>query len=68
MGVEGTQRERPGTVMADAQYQEKMLRVLRKYNNVRQNNMLLLLPFTTITDYLHELYGPFLKAVPGSTN
>lgn len=37
---------------------EKMLRVLRTYQTSRENNKMLLLPFTTITDYLHELYGP----------
>lgn len=45
-----------GTVMVGSQHQEKILSVLRTYNEARRNNMLLLLPFTTIIDYLHELY------------
>lgn len=44
-----------GSVVANPAHQEKMLRVLRKYNNAKQRNLLLMLPFTTITDYLHEL-------------
>ncbi|KAI1778902.1 DNA/pantothenate metabolism flavoprotein [Hypoxylon cercidicola] len=44
-----------GSVVANPAYQEKMLRVLRKYNAAKQQNLLLMLPFTTITDYLHEL-------------
>jgi phosphopantothenate-cysteine ligase len=44
-----------GNVVANPAYQQKMLRVLRKYNAAKRQNMLLMLPFTTITDYLHEL-------------
>jgi phosphopantothenate-cysteine ligase len=32
-----------------------MLQVLRKYHDARDRNMLLLLPFVSISDYLHEL-------------
>lgn len=32
-----------------------MLHVLRKYRDARDRNMLLLLPFVSISDYLHEL-------------
>jgi phosphopantothenate-cysteine ligase len=42
-------------VVANEEYREKMLLVLRKYNWAKENNMLLLLPFTTITDYLWSL-------------
>jgi phosphopantothenate-cysteine ligase len=42
-------------VVANEEYREKMLSVLRKYNWAKENNMLLLLPFTTITDYLWSL-------------
>ncbi|EHK22693.1 uncharacterized protein TRIVIDRAFT_230658 [Trichoderma virens Gv29-8] len=34
---------------------DRILDVLRKYQSARRNNMLLLLPFVTIGDYLHEL-------------
>ncbi|KAI0385071.1 DFP-domain-containing protein [Hypomontagnella monticulosa] len=44
-----------GSVIANPSHQEKMLRVLRKYNTAKQQNLLLMLPFVTITDYLHEL-------------
>ena len=42
-------------VVVNSEYQEKMLGVLRKYNAARRNNTLLLLSFTTITEYLWEL-------------
>jgi phosphopantothenate---cysteine ligase (ATP) len=44
-----------GSVVANDEYREKMVRVLRKYNAAREDNLLLMLPFVTITDYLHEL-------------
>src|SRR6266542_1597304 len=44
-----------GSVVANEEYKEEMLVVLRKYNSAKKNNLLLLLPFMTITDYLFEL-------------
>ncbi|KAI0400058.1 DNA/pantothenate metabolism flavoprotein [Xylaria palmicola] len=44
-----------GSVVANPAHQRKMLRVLRKYNTAKRQNLLLMLPFVTITDYLHEL-------------
>ncbi|MCJ1396643.1 hypothetical protein MMC18_009535 [Xylographa bjoerkii] len=44
-----------GTVVVDGQYQDTMQSVLQKYSAAKKNNMLLLLPFTTITDYLWGL-------------
>ncbi|MCJ1420771.1 hypothetical protein MMC32_007130 [Xylographa parallela] len=44
-----------GKVVVDSQYQDTMQSVLRKYSEAKKNNMLLLLPFTTITDYLWAL-------------
>ncbi|KAH7037553.1 DNA/pantothenate metabolism flavoprotein [Microdochium trichocladiopsis] len=44
-----------GNVVVNPLHQQKMQRVLRKYNAARDRNMLLMLPFVTITDYLHEL-------------
>ncbi|TPX17264.1 uncharacterized protein E0L32_012272 [Thyridium curvatum] len=46
-----------GNVVANPEYQDKMLGVLRKYNAAKKGNMLLMLPFVTITDYLWELRG-----------
>ncbi|KAI1472405.1 DFP-domain-containing protein [Daldinia caldariorum] len=43
------------SVVANPAHQDKMLRVLRKYNAAKRQNLLLMLPFLTITDYLHEL-------------
>ncbi|CAJ2503450.1 Uu.00g108440.m01.CDS01 [Anthostomella pinea] len=44
-----------GSVVANPAHQEKMMRVLRKYTDAKRRNTLLMLPFVTITDYLHEL-------------
>ncbi|OHF03479.1 DNA/pantothenate metabolism flavoprotein [Colletotrichum orchidophilum] len=44
-----------GTVVANPEHQSRMRAVLRKYTAARKGNMLLMLPFTTITDYLFEL-------------
>ncbi|KAL2128869.1 hypothetical protein VTI74DRAFT_8556 [Chaetomium olivicolor] len=49
-------REGPnGSVVARDEDAAKMLHVLRKYREARDRNMLLLLPFVSISDYLHEL-------------
>ncbi|KAK0723937.1 DNA/pantothenate metabolism flavoprotein [Apiosordaria backusii] len=49
-------REGPnGSVVARDEDAGKMLNVLRKYREARDKNMLLVLPFTSISDYLHEL-------------
>ncbi|KAL9108734.1 MAG: hypothetical protein Q9227_006530 [Pyrenula ochraceoflavens] len=42
-------------VIAKDQYQSKMLKVLREYQAAKNGNMLLLLPFTTVTEYLFAL-------------
>ena len=44
-----------GDVKVEAEYQVEMLAVLRKYNAAKMNNRLLLLPFTSITEYLWSL-------------
>jgi phosphopantothenate---cysteine ligase (ATP) len=44
-----------GSVVANEEYREKMLMVLRQYNIAKSQNLLLMLPFTTITDYLFVL-------------
>jgi phosphopantothenate-cysteine ligase len=45
----------PNEVVVAPQYREKMATVLRKYNTAKSKNLLLMLPFVTITDYLFEL-------------
>lgn len=42
-------------VVIDQEHQEEMLRVLRQYTFAKKNNLLLILPFVTITEYLWEL-------------
>ena len=44
-----------GRVVVRKEYQDKMQRVLQQYQFAKQNRLLLLLPFTTVTDYLFEL-------------
>ena len=44
-----------GSIVANEQYQTKMLKVLRQYNSAQKKNLLLTLPFTTINDYLFVL-------------
>ncbi|KEY68324.1 hypothetical protein S7711_07797 [Stachybotrys chartarum IBT 7711] len=45
----------PGAVGVRPDVEQSMLQVLRKYRAVRDANLLLMLPFVTIGDYLHEL-------------
>ena len=42
-------------VVVKAEFQSKMRKVLREYQRAKRNRMLLLLPFTTITEYLFSL-------------
>jgi phosphopantothenate-cysteine ligase len=44
-----------GSVVANEEYRSKMITVLRQYNDAKRKNLLLTLPFTTITDYLFVL-------------
>ena len=44
-----------GEVVASKEYQERMLDVLKKYQRAKERNTLLLLSFTTVTEYLWEL-------------
>lgn len=44
-----------GRVVVDQEHQEEMVRVFRRYRAAKEENRLLILSFTTITDYLWEL-------------
>ena len=44
-----------GQVVVSPEYQQRMVDVLRKYNAAKKGNQLLLLPFTTISEYLWAL-------------
>ena len=44
-----------GPIVVRSEYQDQMRDVLRKYRYAKDNNRLLLLPYTTIVEYLFEL-------------
>lgn len=44
-----------GRIVVRSEYQDQMRDVLRKYRYAKQNNLLLLLPFTTVSEYMFEL-------------
>ncbi|KAL4884776.1 DNA/pantothenate metabolism flavoprotein [Aspergillus karnatakaensis] len=44
-----------GHIMVRNEYQDEMRDVLRQYRYAKQNNLLLLLPYTTVSEYLFEL-------------
>ncbi|KAL1968115.1 hypothetical protein VTN77DRAFT_2246 [Rasamsonia byssochlamydoides] len=44
-----------GCIVVRSEYQDAMRDVLRKYRYAKQNNLLLLLPFVTVTEYMFEL-------------
>lgn len=44
-----------GAIQVRDEYQDQMRDVLRKYRYAKQNNLLLLLPFTTVAEYMFEL-------------
>ncbi|KAE9967556.1 hypothetical protein BLS_006283 [Venturia inaequalis] len=46
-----------GRVVVESEYQEEMVRVFGQYRAARAENRLLILSFTTVTDYLWELRG-----------
>lgn len=48
-------REEDGRVVVDDEHQDEMLQVLREYTKAKRENMLLVLSFVTITEYLWEL-------------
>jgi phosphopantothenate---cysteine ligase (ATP) len=49
------QKASGGNIKVRQEYQWAMREVLRKYRYAKQNNMLLLLSFTTVTEYIWEL-------------
>lgn len=44
-----------GPIIVRPEYQDEMRAVLRQYHHAKRNNLLLLLPFVTVIDYLYEL-------------
>jgi phosphopantothenate-cysteine ligase len=48
-------REENGRVVVDHEHQEEMVKVLGEYTKAKRENMLLILSFVTITEYLWEL-------------
>ncbi|EGW31682.1 uncharacterized protein SPAPADRAFT_140523 [Spathaspora passalidarum NRRL Y-27907] len=60
--------ENNGKIEINSKYTEEMLLVLRKYNQAQANNTLLLIPFTTVNQYLYTLKSAAEKMhVLGST-
>ncbi|KAI1914477.1 Phosphopantothenate--cysteine ligase cab2 [Ophidiomyces ophidiicola] len=51
----GEKNSQHGPIIVRPEYQDEMRQVLRQYRFAKDNNLLLLLPFTTITEYLYEL-------------
>ncbi|GAM43981.1 hypothetical protein TCE0_060f19231 [Talaromyces pinophilus] len=43
------------SIVVREEYQSSMRDVLRKYRHAKDNNLLLVLPFTTVTEYMFEL-------------
>jgi phosphopantothenate---cysteine ligase (ATP) len=52
---EDEQEGKPGGVVVRKEYQEKMRHVLQQYQSAKRNRMLLVLSFTTVTEYLFGL-------------
>ncbi|KAK2850681.1 hypothetical protein FQN49_005422 [Arthroderma sp. PD_2] len=44
-----------GPIIVRSEYQNEMRKVLRQYRYAKENNLLLVLPFVTVTEYLYEL-------------
>ncbi|KAF9889875.1 hypothetical protein FE257_006965 [Aspergillus nanangensis] len=57
-----------GPIVVRSEYQDEMRDVLRKYRYAKRNNRLLLLPFTTISEYLFELRSLAQLMQPLKTN
>ncbi|KAJ5965838.1 hypothetical protein N7481_012552 [Penicillium waksmanii] len=53
--VPGAANQDHGSIVVRDEYQTEMRDVLRKYRYAKQNNRLLLLPFTTVAEYMFEL-------------
>ncbi|KAJ5572697.1 hypothetical protein N7450_009681 [Penicillium hetheringtonii] len=51
----GAPNQDHGSIVVRDEYQDQMRDVLRKYRYAKQNNRLLLLPFTTVAEYMFEL-------------
>ncbi|EFW18394.1 hypothetical protein D8B26_005186 [Coccidioides posadasii str. Silveira] len=51
----GEKNTEHGPIVVRTEYQDDMRKVLRQYRYAKENNLLLLLPFTTVTEYLYEL-------------
>ncbi|KAF3931739.1 hypothetical protein ABW19_dt0208929 [Dactylella cylindrospora] len=52
------------SIVAKEKFASEMISVLRKYNHAKRENLLLLLPFTTITSYLFLLREIATKMTP----
>lgn len=57
-----------GAVVVDSEYQQQMARVLQRYQEAKANNALLLLPFTTVNEYLWSLRALAMQMRPLGAN
>ncbi|KAK0303055.1 Phosphopantothenate--cysteine ligase cab2 [Friedmanniomyces endolithicus] len=57
-----------GAVVVESEYQQQMAQVLSRYRKVKQDNTLLLLPFTTVNEYLWLLRGLAMQMQPLGAN
>ncbi|KAK1814694.1 Phosphopantothenate--cysteine ligase cab2 [Friedmanniomyces endolithicus] len=57
-----------GAVVVESEYQQQMAQVLSRYRKAKQENTLLLLPFTTVNEYLWLLRGLAMQMQPLGAN
>ncbi|KAK0809295.1 Phosphopantothenate--cysteine ligase cab2 [Friedmanniomyces endolithicus] len=57
-----------GAVVVESEYQQQMAQVLSRYRKAKQDNTLLLLPFTTVNEYLWLLRGLAMQMQPLGAN
>lgn len=57
-----------GAVVVESEYQQQMAQVLSRYRKAKENNTLLLLPFTTVNEYLWLLRGLAMQMQPLGAN
>lgn len=57
-----------GAVMIESEYQQQMAKVLKQYRKAKETNALLLLPFTTVNEYLWLLRDLAMQMQPLGPN
>ncbi|ODH45726.1 hypothetical protein GX48_08192 [Paracoccidioides brasiliensis] len=57
-----------GAIVVRPEYQDEMRKVLRQYRYAKQNHLLLLIPYVTVTEYLYELRSIAIAMRPLGSN